>query len=195
MAEFAANVVSYLWTSPNFTSQRSGPIVMQSSSRLKESFANILLSLEVPTVVVVLAVKYLYRLRLSLNPSNPSADHLTKLFVTSLLISSKYHLDVNIRNSEWSGKVGIAGAELTMLERWLLGQFRYDLGVTYRDFLLWVKWLSRSWNLPTNETKCSTSLLGKIQNLQHGPQCGNLSPLSELSLLASLSTLARVYQG
>ncbi|ORX99586.1 hypothetical protein K493DRAFT_313169 [Basidiobolus meristosporus CBS 931.73] len=194
MAEYAANVVSYLW-STSFSDSPSGPIPMHSSSQLKETFTNILLSLESPTIVIILALKYMHRLRASFNHSSLNPDHVTRLFVSCLLLATKYHLDGNTRNSEWSARVGITVAELSEMERWLLRQFRYDLGITSADFFLWVRWLGSSWRQPKMDRKRPRSHLEKLHYLQRVSQYGNLSSLSGLSLLASLATLARVTQG
>ncbi|KAK9670858.1 PHO85 cyclin-5 [Basidiobolus ranarum] len=188
MAEFAANVVSFLWSAPNSTLQTKGSIPMHSTSHLKDTFSNVLLLLELPTVAVTLALKYMHQLRVSLNASTVNPDHLTKLFVSCLLLAAKYHLDVNIRNSEWSGKVGIAVEELSGMERWILRQLGYNLGISYEDFLAWIEWLRDSWNQPTNASKIQAIHLEQLHmfNSQLTAQyLQRTAQYSDLSLLAT----------
>ncbi|KAK9760536.1 hypothetical protein K7432_015332 [Basidiobolus ranarum] len=188
MAEFAANVVSFLWSVPNSILQTKGPIPMHSTSHLKDTFSNILLNLELPTVAVTLALKYMYRLRISLNASTVNPDHLTSLFVSCLLLAAKYHLDVNIRNSEWSGKVGIVASELSGMERWLLRQLGYNLGISYEDFLTWIKWLSSSWDQPLVDTKIHTIHLETLHMLNSQLTAQYLQQTSQYSDLSLLAT-------
>ncbi|ORX91854.1 hypothetical protein K493DRAFT_179039, partial [Basidiobolus meristosporus CBS 931.73] len=139
MTEFAAHIVYFLWLSPSTTISDQSFNRSPLSSDLKDVFSNIFLNLELPTVTIVLALKYMYRIRISLSTSTLDLGNLTKLFVTSLLLTTKYHLDCNIRNSEWSSKVGIRTDELSRMERWMLRELRYDLGITVEDFLAWAK--------------------------------------------------------
>ncbi|KAK9707940.1 hypothetical protein K7432_009914 [Basidiobolus ranarum] len=168
MSEFAAHVVTFLWSVPDSTLHILERIPMHSTSLLKDMFLKITLNLELSTITIVLALKYMYRLRTSLNASTLDPNHLTELFVSCVLLATKYHLDVNIRNSEWSGKVGITAKDLSGMERWLLRQLGYDLGISYEDFMTWINWLSCSWNQPSTDGRDHNIYLEKLRmfNLQ-----------------------------
>ncbi|KAK9765257.1 hypothetical protein K7432_006550 [Basidiobolus ranarum] len=133
--DFAADITTFLWHSDIRL------IGSWNGDQFRLYCRHIINSTRVSTSVVILALKYISRLKYQRNYSQPQFGTEYQVFTVALLLAKKFLEDQSLTIQYWSRQSSISVAELNLLEMEILKGTNYTLYVSQEEYFLWLKQL------------------------------------------------------
>ncbi|KAI8904382.1 cyclin-domain-containing protein, partial [Gorgonomyces haynaldii] len=134
---FVATLVYSMWHGTSFTQA-----TLQPSAGLQyftKFTANILKTTSLPFSVVILALKYIHRIK-SRRPDLKGAEGSEcRLLLCALMLSMKYLVDNTYSNKTWHKVSKIPLQEINITEIEFMGQLGYDLHVSEEEYFVWIQ--------------------------------------------------------
>lgn len=93
------------------------------------------------SVALLLALKYIHRLRLNHPHARPSHGCEYRLFSVALILSNKYLEDKTFSNKTWSSLTRIQVHEINVMEREFLNILDYHLDIPDDEFIAWIEYV------------------------------------------------------
>ncbi|KAK9727377.1 hypothetical protein K7432_001909 [Basidiobolus ranarum] len=151
VAEFAANMVSYMWNT------QLGSSSYTASADLKAFCNALIFTTEMSSTTILTALQYIHRLK-SYSPS-AGGNHWSeyRLFTVALMLASKFLDDATFTNKVWAEVTRVPVKELNLMELEFLSFVDFDLYVSEREFLHWLQCLGHYWNRVPNPNRLKGS--------------------------------------
>ncbi|ORX95121.1 hypothetical protein K493DRAFT_315166 [Basidiobolus meristosporus CBS 931.73] len=140
LAEFAANMVSYMW-STQFSS-----FSHTASADFKAFCSALIFTTELSSTIILTALQYIHRFK-SYSPSaggDKGSEY--RLFTVALMLASKFLDDSTYTNKTWSEVTRIPVEELNRMELEFLVFIDFDLYATEKEFVHWLQCLGHYWS-------------------------------------------------
>lgn len=99
------------------------------------------------SVALLLALKYIHRLRLNHPHARPSHGCEYRLFSVALILSNKYLEDKTFSNKTWSSLTRIQVHEINVMEREFLNILDYHLDIPDDEFITWIEYVEHLFQL------------------------------------------------
>ncbi|ORX95528.1 hypothetical protein K493DRAFT_187653, partial [Basidiobolus meristosporus CBS 931.73] len=109
------------------------------SDTFKNYCRSMLLTTKVSSSVVILALKYIQRLKFLNAQLQGQPGSEIRIFTVALVLANKYLDDKVLNKRMWSRVSGIAIKELNRMELEFLASIQYRLMVTKDDYFNWLK--------------------------------------------------------
>ncbi|ORX82202.1 hypothetical protein K493DRAFT_190577, partial [Basidiobolus meristosporus CBS 931.73] len=133
LAEFAANMVNYMWNT-QLSSYSS-----TASTDLKAFCSALIFTTEMSSTTILTALQYIHRLK-SYCPSaggNRTSEY--RIFTVALILASKFLDDSTYTNKTWAEVTRIPVRELNSMELEFLSFLDFDLFVSEKEFIHWLQ--------------------------------------------------------
>ncbi|ORX89002.1 hypothetical protein K493DRAFT_319039 [Basidiobolus meristosporus CBS 931.73] len=139
--DFAADITTFLWHSDIY------PLSSWNGNQFRNYCRHIIHSTRVSASVVILALKYISRLKHQRNYHQPRPGSEYHIFTIALLLANKFLEDQILTTQYWSKQSNISTAQLKLLEIEMLKGTDYSLYVSQGEYLHWLKQLEYYINL------------------------------------------------
>ena len=134
LADFASFVINSIWHSSD------SPALLKRSA-FRKFIEDILRKTRVSISVVILALRYVRRLKES-SPSISGADGSEyRLALVSLILAAKFLDDNTYTNGAWAEVCSLMVGEVNLMEREFLAGVQYRLNVTEEEYSEWLHYL------------------------------------------------------
>ncbi|KAK9703535.1 hypothetical protein K7432_010671 [Basidiobolus ranarum] len=134
-AIFAADIATFTWY------PQVDPMTSSASTTFKNYCRNMLLTTKVSSSVIILALKYIQRLKFLNTELHGQPGSEIRIFTVALVLANKYLDDKVLNKRMWSRVSGIEIKELNRMELEFLASIEYRLMVTKDDYFNWLKFL------------------------------------------------------
>ncbi|KAK9719515.1 hypothetical protein K7432_004759 [Basidiobolus ranarum] len=134
-ATFAADVATFTWY------PELDPMSSSASSVFRKHCQNMLLTTKVSSSVIILALKYIQRLKYLNGQLRGQPGSEIGIFTVALILANKYLDDKVLNKRMWSRVSGIPINELNRMELGFLAAVEYRLVVIKDDYFNWLKFL------------------------------------------------------
>lgn len=99
---------------------------------------NILKKTGLSSLVLLLALKYIHRLRLAYPGVCPTSGSEYRLFSVAMILANKYLEDRTFTNKTWASLTAMPISEVNIMEREFLTILDFNLGVNEVEFSSWI---------------------------------------------------------
>ena len=99
---------------------------------------NILKKTGLSSIVLLLALKYIHRLRLAYPGVCPTSGSEYRLFSVAMILANKYLEDRTFTNKTWASLTAMPISEVNIMEREFLTILDFNLGVNEVEFSSWI---------------------------------------------------------
>lgn len=99
---------------------------------------NILRRTGLSSIVLLLALKYIHKLRTAYPTVSPTAGAEYRLFSVAMILANKYLDDKTFTNKTWATLTAMSINEVNIMEREFLSILNFDLTVNEREFVGWI---------------------------------------------------------
>ncbi len=111
----------------------------QDSSHFTSFVFYLLHTTQISYPIVLIALRYLDRLRSFFPSITPQKGSEYRLFVSALIIANKLYDDTRMPNKLWSELTGMPLQELFVMELEFLKSLDYQLTVSVEEYIAWLK--------------------------------------------------------